>query len=240
MPRELPALGILGGTFDPIHFGHLNPVKEAADILGLKQVHFVPASNPPHRSNPLADSHHRLAMVRLAIKDYPEFIADDREFRREGSSYTIDTLKSFREEFGSDMSIIMFVGADAFKEFNTWHQWQHIPDMANIVVLTRPGYPFTDLSVFNSSFKSTGGSPDWLECKDVDQLFCKSRGLVFFQEVTPTEISATEIRSSLFNESERQDDNIFLQALPPAVYDYIIANNLYTSPTMETKCNHRN
>lgn len=235
MSQEILSLGIVGGTFDPIHYGHLNPVKEAAGIIGLERVHFVPASNPPHRPKPLADSHHRLAMVKLALKDYPEFIPDDRELQRAGNSYTLNTLESFREEFGNEIPIMMFIGADAFSEFNTWHQWQQIPNLANIIVLTRPGYPFTELDVLHGSSDIL---PGWQKCQDIDQLFSKPHGQVFFQNVTPVSISATKIRTLL--DGERQDDKYLLQALPPTVYDYINSNNLYTSRTLETKCNHRN
>lgn len=229
--NNLSSLGVVGGTFDPIHYGHLNPVKEAAKLLGLKQVHFVPVAIPPHRSKPVAGAQHRLAMLKLALKDYPGFKSDDRELRREGNSYTVNTLESFREEFGKDISIMMFIGADVFSAFNTWHQWQTIPDLAHIIVISRPDYPTVDLSTL-------GNAPNWKECNHVDQLYEQPHGLVLFQTVTPVDISATTIR--LLLASGKQDDVELQQALPSAVYDYINKHNLYTSQTRETECYQKN
>lgn len=212
-------LGIFGGTFDPIHFGHLNPVREAAKSLGLKQVRFIPAANPPHRSKPVADSHNRLAMIRLALKDYPEFKIDKRELNRTGSSYTINTLESLRKEFGNNIPIMMFVGADVFNEFNTWHQWQQIPDFVHIVVMTRPDHP-----VVGTSFLE---NPNWKISQNVDDLHSQPHGLVFFQDVTPTNISATKIRSLLGK--KMNVDTRLSQVLPASVIEYIKLNNLYVN-----------
>lgn len=222
------SLGIFGGTFDPIHFGHLNPVREAASSLGLEQVRFVPAANPPHRPKPVADILHRLAMVRLALKDYPEFKLDERELKRAGSSYTINTLESLREEFGNNIPIMMFIGADVFNEFNTWHQWQQIPDFVHIVVMTRPDHPVVDMSFFESE---NSGKPNWKKCQNVNDLYSQSHGLVYFQDVTPTDISATKVRSLLAGKTII-DANLS-EALPPSVIEYIKLNNLYVKKTQE-------
>jgi nicotinate-nucleotide adenylyltransferase len=219
LKSNLTALGIVGGTFDPIHYGHLNPVKEAVAQLNLKQVHFIPAANPPHRATPTASAQHRLAMLELALKDYPEFISDDRELTRSEISYTINTLKSFRQEFGNNIPVMLFIGADAFSEINTWYQWQLIPDFVNIIVMARPNYSFTDLSAL-------GGNPDWVECKNFNQLNNQAHGLVFFHAATPVNISATKIRSLLVDSKKNESE--LLQALPAEVYAYISEHNLYT------------
>ncbi len=219
----MQSLGIFGGTFDPVHFGHLNPVRETASALGLEQVRFVPAANPPHRSEPVANTHDRLAMIRLALKDYPEFRIDERELNRTGSSYTINTLESFRAQFGDNLPIMMLVGADVFNEFNTWHQWQQIPDLAHIIVMTRPGYPVVDASFFEN--------PNWKISKNVNDLHSQPQGLVFFQDVTPINISATKIRSLL--EKKMTADTGLSQALPPSVIEYIKLNNLYVNHSQE-------
>ena len=219
----MQSLGIFGGTFDPVHFGHLNPVRETASALGLEQVRFVPAANPPHRSEPVASTHDRLAMIRLALKDYPEFRIDERELNRTGSSYTINTLESFRAQFGDNLPIMMLVGADVFNEFNTWHQWQQIPDLAHIIVMTRPGYPVVDASFFEN--------PNWKISKNVNDLHSQPQGLVFFQDVTPINISATKIRSLL--EKKMTADTGLSQALPPSVIEYIKLNNLYVNHSQE-------
>lgn len=218
----MQSLGIFGGTFDPVHFGHLNPVRETASSLGLEQVRFIPAAISPHKSKPVADTFNRQAMIRLALKDYPEFRIDERELKREGSSYTINTLESFREEFGDKLPIMMLVGADVFNEFNTWHQWQQIPDLAHIIVMTRPDHPPVDTSFFENE---SGIKPGWRVTKNTNDLYSQPHGLVFFQDVTPVNISATQIRLLL---SEKIDiDNYISQALPLSVLDYIKLNNLY-------------
>ena len=121
-----PAIGILGGTFDPIHLGHLRLAEEVADALKLAQVRFIPAGTPPHRAMPRTDAVHRLAMVRLAIANNPRFALDDRETQRTGLSYTHDTLASLRAEVGDATPLVLIMGADAFVKLETWHRWREI------------------------------------------------------------------------------------------------------------------
>jgi len=240
-PPGLASFGIVGGTFDPIHSGHLVTVHEAAEKLGIQQVYFVPAANPPHRSMPVADSHHRLAMLELALKGYPEFVADTRELHRPGYSYTVDTLSSFRQEFGDDVPIMMFIGADAFNEISSWHKWQSIPELAHVIVLNRPGFAFPDLSDLNHDYIDDTApvkKPDWTMCLDARELHQKPNGLVYFQSVKPVDISATRIRQLLAK--GRQYESDLSRVLPPAVYAYILENDLYTSTKMETECNLKN
>ena len=118
------ALGILGGTFDPIHFGHLRLAQEVADALSLSEVRFIPGGTPPHRAAPHSSAQHRVAMVRLAIEDNPLFVLDERETRRDGPSYTFDTLAALRAELGAAQPLVLIMGADAFTAFNRWHRWQ--------------------------------------------------------------------------------------------------------------------
>ena len=131
-------IGIFGGTFDPIHYGHLRPAQEAMQKLALAELRFVPAAQPPHRPPPLASAAQRLAMIELAIRDLPGFRADDRELQRGGLSYTVLTLESLRAELGNT-PLCLLVGADQFRNFETWHRWQEIPDLVHLVVLNRPG-----------------------------------------------------------------------------------------------------
>lgn len=232
---NLLSLGIVGGTFDPIHYGHLSPIIEATKKLKLKLVHFVPAANPPHRSSPAADSHHRLEMVKLALDEYPEFVADDREMKRTGKSYTLNTLESFREEFGKEITLMMFIGVDAFREFNTWHQWQKIPDLVHIIVITRPGYSFIELDELTDK---SDDKPVWNICHDIGQLYEQTNGLVFFLPVTPVDISATKIRELLAaHESGNKD---FSRLMPPVVYNYINQHNLYAFTKSEHECSQKN
>ena len=134
-------IGILGGTFDPIHYGHLRLAEELAGTLKLDQVRFVPSGTPPHRAAPGVAAEHRLAMVELAAAGNPRFSVDGREVRRAGPGYTFDTLAELRAEAGGTRPLALLVGADAFLEFATWHRWHEIFGLAHIAVAHRPGYP---------------------------------------------------------------------------------------------------
>ena len=132
-------IGVLGGTFDPVHFGHLRIALELYQDLGLQQVRFIPCARPPHRRAPRAAAEQRLRMLALAIAGEPAFVLDDREYRRPGPSYMVDTLASLREEVGSQ-PLCLIVGSDAFDSLDSWHQWQRLLELAHLVVAHRPGW----------------------------------------------------------------------------------------------------
>ena len=134
-------VGILGGTFDPIHFGHLRLAEEVAHTLRLSGVRFVPSGTPPHRAAPRTPTAHRLAMVRLAVSGNPLFEVDDREVRRSGPAYTFDTLTEIRAGTGPDLPLVLLVGADAFLDFAAWHRWHELFGLAHVAVAHRPGFP---------------------------------------------------------------------------------------------------
>jgi len=203
-------IGIFGGTFDPIHFGHLRPAQEALQQLALAELRFIPAAQPPHRPAPVASAAQRLAMVELAIRGLPGFRVDDRELRRGGLSYTVLTLESLRAELGN-MPLCLLIGADQFRSFETWHRWQEIPDLAHLAVLNRPG---TTASVL----------PAWARgrtCADVRDLREAPAGRLAFLPVSPQDISATRIRAAFARGASVQE------LLPEAVLDYIRANQVY-------------
>ena len=132
------AIAVLGGTFDPIHYGHLRLANYLADKLKLKQVKLMPGYQPVHRGSPQASSEQRLAMLELAIDELPELIIDTREIHRKGPSYTIISLKELRAELGEETPIYFILGEDAFCQFDTWHQWQSILDYAHLLIAVRP------------------------------------------------------------------------------------------------------
>ena len=132
-------IGIFGGTFDPIHYGHLRTALELKTLLDLERVHIVPCADPPHRTAPMSDGALRLRMVQAAIRDEPGFVADDRELKRAGVSYTIDTLASFRAELPG-RSLCLLLGMDAFLSLPQWHRWQDLLELAHLVVAHRPGW----------------------------------------------------------------------------------------------------
>jgi nicotinate-nucleotide adenylyltransferase len=134
-------VGILGGTFDPIHLGHLRVAEEIAEACKLAVVRFIPAALPPHRATPRVTAEDRLDMTRLAIADNLRFALDDRELKRTGPSYSFDTLTELRQELGAARPICLILGADAFLDLATWHRWHELFSLAHLVVAHRPGFP---------------------------------------------------------------------------------------------------
>ena len=210
LPRTLLMIGILGGTFDPIHYGHLRPAQEAMQQLALAELRFIPAATPPHRSPPVASSAQRLAMLELAIHGLPGLRSDERELKRAGPSYTVDTLESLRAEL-NDAPLCLLIGADQFRSFETWHRWQEIRDLAHLVILNRPG-------------PAPGALPAWArarECTDFRALHAAPGGRLAFLGVSPQDISATRIRAALAR------GETVLGLLPEAVLEYIKTNRIY-------------
>ncbi len=206
-------LGIFGGTFDPIHLGHLRSAWELAELLNMP-VHMIPAGDPPHRDPPHANAQQRWQMLELALAEQDRLIADDREIRRQGRSYMVDTLADLRQETGQPLTLIL--GRDAFAGLASWHQWRRLFELANIVVLARPG---TGQRRFNNQikevlFQRVVGKPEQL--LDVDA------GKIAFAELTQLDISATKVRD-LFGTG-----HVPRFLLPAAVLRYIEQHRLYS------------
>jgi nicotinate-nucleotide adenylyltransferase len=179
-------VGIFGGTFDPIHFGHLRTAFELLHALRLAEVRFVPAGNPPHRGVPLCDPRHRLDMVRAAIADQPGFVVDDREVRRQGPSYTVLTLRELRaEEPGRPLCLIL--GMDAFLGLPQWHEWRSLLDLAHVVVAHRPGWSAPDAGALGELVAARA-------TQRVDDLHEAVAGRILVRPVTQLEISSTDLR----------------------------------------------
>lgn len=213
-------IGILGGTFDPIHYGHLRPALELLNALELAEVRFLPCRIPAHRGAPLVTADQRLALVRLATAGQPGFVADDRELRRDGPSYMFDTLLSLREDFG-DTPLCLIVGTDAFRELHTWHRWRDLIRLAHLVVMQRPG-ALKPLEPVLEEFVTPRVIYDAFALRQ------KSAGGILFQSVTQLNISATQIRALL----ARGQSPRYL--LPDAVLDYIQERALYRFPPTKT------
>lgn len=206
-------LGILGGTFDPIHYGHLRPAQEVLRALDLAEVRVIPAANPPHRRAPLATAEQRLRMAELAVGEFPGLRVDDREIKRGGPSYTVLTLEEMRREVGAQ-PLCLLLGMDAFEGIESWHQWQRLPDLAHIVVMTRPGRSLPAVDVL----------PAWMHgrlARAAGELARAGAGKIYFQTVTPQDISATRIREAVAR--HEPVDGL----LPPAVLGYLRANRIY-------------
>ncbi len=215
MASELKPIGIFGGVFDPVHYGHLALAKEAADRLDIAEVRFVPANVPPHRGQPHASAEQRVQMLKLAISGNPCFVLDQREILREGASYTVDSLNAIRAELGGKRPLCLLMGADAFAGLASWHRWNKLFELAHIVVAQRPGFDLEHLqSPLREEFtKRSAKSPR--------AAINKPYGDIIVLEVKPVDISASMIRERLAGGKSARD------LLPPLVLDYIQAQGLY-------------
>jgi nicotinate-nucleotide adenylyltransferase len=207
-------IAIFGGTFDPVHFGHLRPLLEVKQALGLDEVRLIPAFIPPHRETPGATPEHRLAMLRLAVADVSGFVIDERELERGGRSYMVETLQSLRDEIGATSSLCLIMGLDAFDTLDSWHEWHRLTKLAHLVVTQRPGAELPQRGALAELMATA-------RAQSVEELQQQPAGRIWFQEVTQLEISATAIRVQL----ARGEDTRFL--LPDSVRHYIETNALY-------------
>jgi nicotinate-nucleotide adenylyltransferase len=187
--RATAPIGIFGGTFDPIHFGHLRSALELHHRLSLDRVFFVPCANPPHRAAPMTDGWLRLKLVQAAIAGEPQFAADDRELRRPGFSYTIDTLESFRAEFPA-RPLCLLLGMDAFLNLPQWHRWRELLDLAHVVVARRPGWQAPVQGTLGELLRER-------ETSSHTDLHEATHGRLHIEAVTQLEISSTELRASI-------------------------------------------
>jgi nicotinate-nucleotide adenylyltransferase len=215
------ALGLLGGTFDPVHYGHLRAADAVRRALRLAEVRLFPAGDPPHRAAPVATAAHRVAMLELAIAEFPGLALDAREIARPGKSYTVLTLRELRAE-APLRPLALVVGADAFAGLPTWHRWTEIFDLAHVVVVTRPDTPLPD-------------TPDgplaehWAQRlqRDPAALASQQAGAIFVLPVPPQPVSSTAIRRALA--AGAPGVAAVRGMVPPAVLAYIDRNQLYRS-----------
>jgi len=209
-------IGVFGGMFDPIHFGHLRTAHELHELLGLEAVAFVPAGDPPHRASPLADAKTRLAMVRAAVGDDPRFFVDDRELRRTGPSYTILTLEALRAERGSQ-PIVLIMGMDAFAGIERWHRAGELLAFAHVVIARRP----------NSPLPGEGFAARLLgehRCDDPAQLAASPAGRVHVSENTQLDLSSSAVRAVI---AAGRDPRYLM---PEAARRIILATGSYARP----------
>lgn len=181
--------GIFGGTFDPIHFGHLRTAYELLQSLRLNEIRFMPAGNPPHRENTVADPEQRLAMVKAATQGQPGFVVDDREIRRAGLSYSVDTMRTLRADF-PEHSLCLIVGMDAFLGLPKWHQWRELLELAHLVVAHRPGWRAPSMGPLGELLVDRGTGR-------INDLHESRAGCIYIHAVTQLEISSTEVRKSI-------------------------------------------
>ena len=213
-------IGILGGTFDPIHHGHLRIAQEALEQCDLAQVRFVPCGTPPHRPAPQASAKARWEMVRLALNGHPDFLVDVREVFRTDPCYTVDTLAGLRAELGAQQPLCLILGGDAFMQLHTWHEWKRLFELAHIVVLQRAGgLPLGN--AMNSADAALQSEYRARLAPGIGALHEASNGAIFVADMPALEISSTDIRRRC-----AEGKNVrYLVA--DAVANYINTNSLY-------------
>lgn len=212
----LASVAIFGGTFDPVHRGHIETAVELKQALQLDSVYMLPCHLPAHRDTPGASSGQRLAMLRLAVEG-TDLQIDDRELKRERISYSVETLEAIRKQLGDQVALIWVMGSDAFCHFDRWHRWQDLLTLAHILIVLRPG----------QALPRTGKLARFLATHQTDSLARlkqQAHGLIAVQGFTAYDIAATDIRESIGNAAPAADD------LVPAVQEYIARHGLYLSP----------
>lgn len=208
---------IFGGTFDPVHFGHLRAALETRDFLGLDEITLLPAGVPPHRESTVSPAHHRLEMLRLAVGGTPGFVIDERELKRPGPSYMFDTLRELREYEpgpGDEAALLLVIGQDSANTFDCWHRWRDILALASLVVMSRPG----DREAYSDEL---GEELARRFVDTAEELKASASGRVMRVPVTGLAISSSAIRQILRSGGSPR----FL--LPDAVLAYIREQGTY-------------
>jgi len=212
-------LGLFGGTFDPVHLGHLRLAEESISHLGLSGVRWIPAGQPPHRGSPQVTAQQRLEMVLRSTAGNARFSVDASEVEAAAPSYTVNTLERLREELGAEQSLVLLVGADAFAGLTTWHRWRDIFNLAHVAISHRPGFPIEKNSLPHELATEFS---DRRLASPAELRNASAGGIATFA-MTQLAISATQIRQLLNNGKSAR------YLLPDSVLDYITDHQLYKS-----------
>jgi nicotinate-nucleotide adenylyltransferase len=208
------SVALFGGTFNPIHFGHLNLANSLADYLHIQSVRMIPCAIPPHREALSVSAEQRLAMLNLAIADNPALVADDLELKRACTSYSIDTVEIVRQEIGATKPLFFCIGMDALTSIDSWHRWTELLGYCHLVVCLRPNY----------QMPSEGALATWIEnylCDDLTQIKKQSHGCIHLCKIPLLDISSTAIRDSI--KYAKNIDHM----TPEPVVNYIKQHSLY-------------
>lgn len=226
--RTRRSIGLLGGTFDPVHVGHLALARSAMSALALTQIVFLPSGQPWQKPALATPAQHRLRMLELAIAGEPHFAVDPRELERAGPSYTIDTLIELRAELGPQPALVLILGSDQFRNLPTWHRWPDLLDYAHIAATQRES---VGLDALPAELEA------WLDAHGRDHLPDAAHGTVTFFRMPPVAVSSSVLRAQLVDSARtdgrpstfdgRRNDDRLIGLVPPAVLDYIAAHDLY-------------
>ena len=220
MKTGFPLIGIFGGTFDPIHYGHLRIAEEIVEMASLREMRFVPAGIPRLRHAPVASHQHRAAIVRGAIRGNSRFILDEREIRRPGVSYSVESLREFKQELGECVILCFITGADAFMKLAEWRGWRELFGLCHFIIAARPGHALiTNRETLPRELKEECAQR-WVS--GADSLKHASSGLIFIAPTTLLDISSTIIRARI------AAGKSIRYLVPDATLDYITANHLYS------------
>ena len=212
-------IGVFGGTFDPVHIGHLRTAQEVLEQLNIPDFRFLPAGDPPHRGNGVTGARHRLAMLQLAVEGQPRFSIDQREFHRAGPSYMVDTLRDLRAA-APGSPLLLIIGQDSANSLDRWHRWRELFQLAHIVIMQRPDHP-------NKYSGELGREITERSVNTVQYLSGKSHGAVFGLQVIQLPVSSSGIRRMI--RSGRSPRYL----VPEKVLAYIRSEKLYKSAPAE-------
>ncbi len=211
-------LGILGGTFNPIHLGHLRCAEEIREQLDLEQIIFIPSANPPHKEpSEIVPASQRLKLTKLATSDNPRFFVSDIEIQRRGKSYSITTINYFRKKYGDGLNLFFILGMDAFQEITTWKGYEKLLACCNFIVTTRPRFKKKPLEEILPLIVAKLFSYDRKNRCYVH----RSNSLIYFREITLLNISSTLIRNNI------RENRSIRYLLPERVEEYIRKRRLY-------------
>jgi nicotinate-nucleotide adenylyltransferase len=217
-PIDKKVIAIMGGTFDPIHNGHVETAKETAKWLNVEQLLLLPAHIPPHKDSTTANALHRENMVKIICQQQPLFQLDSRELKRHSASYTVTSLQEIKQE-QPNSKLFFIIGMDSLLNFTTWHQWQTIISLCHIVVNVRPGYPLNQINVETQKLLNKH------QIINLNEIAIRDAGGIILHKNQSFDISSSDIRQQLY------DDDLRGNVLSSAVHQYIIEEKLYQKIT---------